>query len=587
MVNRQKHSMASIALQKRERSAGRVQYAIFFRHDAVFEKFGTIAAFAEACHHYLSNYTSDYIYQNQSFRLVPGETKELGFHLYGSVKYGENIEDEWFVTFLLYKLSLWEKIQCWIRVVDDDGQFLLIESALHLPLWAEPELCANRVFVYRGRLLLIPPDILPGSPTLPQCLDVVMDPHVDETIQNRLTSGAEINHAISGRIDRFPRRIFEQRHKTRMYVPKVAAILLQNHPEILPHAVNAFYFRDAEELKSFEDEPLFYPTGENDLIPIVVTLTQCLYAQLVLQSQSPVRSFGCYFSTQLCSATSTEQRRWRSNGMKICCGCSILGKSNLDGSDIIKRFLERQRMGFQSDKDYDVSNETSEFSFGFQDEEDSDQWMAVDPHEFEKELKERYRDPNLVPGQPNGEDSLGDAALFKQTIDRFFDGTSEIDGIMPPEDDGECATAVPKHNEDIQLDPSKFFDILHSIAGAPVQKDSGEECPNVDDGLEIKDFIEAMDAELHQSSTASQTFQRTNSVVKTSNGQEKAHTKPEAERAEYNLNSVDLDFNLVSNLIESFQHQNGNAGPVSNIFSDLGLSVPQFNDGKLPEDHQN
>lgn len=32
-----------------------------------------------------------------------------------------------------------------VRVIDNDGEFLLIEAANHLPAWANPETCEKRV----------------------------------------------------------------------------------------------------------------------------------------------------------------------------------------------------------------------------------------------------------------------------------------------------------------------------------------------------------------------------------------------------------------------------------------------------------
>ena len=37
---------------------------------------------------------------------------------------------------------------------------------------------------------------------------------------------------------------------------------------------------------------------------------------------------------------------------------------------------------------------------------------------------------------------------------------------------------------------------------------------------------------------------------------------------------VDLDWNLVQNLVESFNSQEGNAGPTTNLLSMLGGSLP-------------
>lgn len=65
-------------------------------------------------------------------------------HLYGITYYGDNIEDEWFIVFLLNQLSK-EFEELVIRIIDNDGEFLLIEAANYLPEWANPETCSKRV----------------------------------------------------------------------------------------------------------------------------------------------------------------------------------------------------------------------------------------------------------------------------------------------------------------------------------------------------------------------------------------------------------------------------------------------------------
>ena len=40
------------------------------------------------------------------------------------------------------------------------------------------------------------------------------------------------------------------------------------------------------------------------------------------------------------------------------------------------------------------------------------------------------------------------------------------------------------------------------------------------------------------------------------------------------LQPVDVDFNLVKNLLDSYTSQGGGAGPASNILSSLGVHIP-------------
>ena len=67
-------------------------------------------------------------------------------YLHGLTNYGDSVEDEWLVVYILKELSR-RFPNLWIKVVDTDGEFLLIEAANALPRWLNPEIADNRVSV--------------------------------------------------------------------------------------------------------------------------------------------------------------------------------------------------------------------------------------------------------------------------------------------------------------------------------------------------------------------------------------------------------------------------------------------------------
>lgn len=70
--------------------------------------------------------------------------------LRGRTEYGDSVEDEWVVVYLLRELT--KKFEdLWVKVKDSDGEFLLIEAAGTIPEWLEPEVAENRVSVYSHR----------------------------------------------------------------------------------------------------------------------------------------------------------------------------------------------------------------------------------------------------------------------------------------------------------------------------------------------------------------------------------------------------------------------------------------------------
>lgn len=75
----------------------------------------------------------------------PGTDSIAGItSLHGRTNFGDSIEDEWVIVYLLRELTKKHK-DIWARVVDGDGQFLLVEAAATLPAWLEPEVAENRV----------------------------------------------------------------------------------------------------------------------------------------------------------------------------------------------------------------------------------------------------------------------------------------------------------------------------------------------------------------------------------------------------------------------------------------------------------
>ncbi|KAJ7362047.1 hypothetical protein OS493_013135 [Desmophyllum pertusum] len=95
---------------------------------------------------FLSPLIDDFIWQNESFYLVTNASKgDVPAHLYGKTKFGDNVDDEWFIVSLLFKISKAFPEIC-VSISDNDGEFILIEAAHFLPRWLNPDNSKNRVF---------------------------------------------------------------------------------------------------------------------------------------------------------------------------------------------------------------------------------------------------------------------------------------------------------------------------------------------------------------------------------------------------------------------------------------------------------
>ncbi|KAG8946272.1 hypothetical protein FRC00_009695, partial [Tulasnella sp. 408] len=157
-------------------------------------------------------------------------------------------------------------------VYDTDGEFLLIEAAQHLPNWVTPDNSENRVWIYQSNLHLIPLEhISPPSAssknsrrklprhedadterdapdeadfiTIEHAVRLIRDPDID-------TKASEnIQAAIRRRTRGYPETLKQHVHRSRAHLPADIVLALSQNPALIQKAVEAFYTRDALQLR--------------------------------------------------------------------------------------------------------------------------------------------------------------------------------------------------------------------------------------------------------------------------------------------------------------------------------------------------
>lgn len=235
-------------------------------------------------------------------------------HLSGHLRFGDNLEDEWFVVFLLFEISkAFPNLS--IRVWDSDGEFLLIESAFHLPKWLNPETSENRVFIRRGRLRIIPKSSFPSTPSLEDALRFLA---CREDDSESLAPDAVQLH-LSKKIGEYPQRAYKNVHRVRVRVPLSVALVLRHEPCLISLAVEGFYDRDIDSMKYAARMEKFLPRGkEEEMVEVVVRMSRAMYAQLVQQKfQAPSR-FPMPDRSNVVKYVEAEL------GMKITCGFEMM-----------------------------------------------------------------------------------------------------------------------------------------------------------------------------------------------------------------------------------------------------------------------
>eukprot|EP00854_Cymbomonas_tetramitiformis_P012374 gene12374-14617_t len=196
---------------------------------------------AEVLHH-----TRGYIWQREPFSLEvhlaePGDA--VPSHLHGTVRFGDNIEDEWLIVSLLTMLT--HKFPTLLaRAWDGDGDFQLIEAAYALPAWVKPTRSANRVFLKRGRLHMLPREGVPRNPTLRQALALLGS----NGVKSRVST--EVEAALAPRLKGYPQRALDELHQARCRLPASVAHVLRRRPQLVASAIHTFYERLPTDLKA-------------------------------------------------------------------------------------------------------------------------------------------------------------------------------------------------------------------------------------------------------------------------------------------------------------------------------------------------
>ena len=387
----------------------------------------------------------EYIWQRDPFRLSFERDSERSC-LHGRTNYGDSVDDEWLIVYILRELSR-EFSETWTRVADTDGQFLLIEAANALPVWLNPELADFRVWINDGRLLIIPLDE-PGGKSRQK--NVALD-HISlggalEWIANpdrKLQHSMKIETEAFFRLGRYPQQIKDSLYHACVTVPRYIAYLLHSKASFISPAIEAFYLRDSIALrtlrKTIEGGKSFTP---GELVTMSVTFTKVGYAQLRGQQfAAPHR-----WATIINNAENERARTWAENGMKITCGFEMLLTDSMNQDKQAVREMKLLIEDLEAGVAAIPSNEEVR-GWGLRDDDES--WLDIDFNEFEKKLAGK---PTLNRERDNA--GFGDRAAQEnlQKIVERFQGLLQDDSIGP---DGEGLIDDMDNDDDDSDDGSR------------------------------------------------------------------------------------------------------------------------------------
>ncbi|KAK3924166.1 LOW QUALITY PROTEIN: Protein ecdysoneless [Frankliniella fusca] len=270
----------------------------------------------------------EYIWHKDPFNIAPiSDThvdESLPPHLHGTTHFGDNIEDEWFIVYLLVQLTK-DIPGLVVRVIDTDGEFLLIEAADFLPSWADPETCGQRVYIYQGEVHFIPPSNTNDSGDEPRALIPVSDAiRIIRLSPHNTRAPQPIQNAIKGRIEGYPSKIKEDLHRTTVCIPAEISALLKENPSLIAPSVRAFCERDPIDKRACRNMVHFKP---ENCVP-----SSCLYAMLCHEKAVPEKRSGWSLPPP-----SSPTFKMYNLGFKVACGFEILvDRAKKSGEPLVK-----------------------------------------------------------------------------------------------------------------------------------------------------------------------------------------------------------------------------------------------------------
>lgn len=538
-----------------------------------------------------SELTKGFIWQRDSFNLrLEREAGESS--LRGRINFGDSVEDEWLVVYILRELS--KKFpEVWIRVVDTDGQFLLIEAAGVLPRWLNPEIADYRIWLNNGRLLIIGleksdsgPNQTKSEPSNPLDLDkalAIIEHHPD-----RLIDSPKIQAEAFHRLQKYPQHILDSLHHAAVHLPRKLAYILHQDPALVSPAIEAFYLRDPIALRPLQahktDELLFPPI---DFVRVCTKFTKVGYAQLKSQQfDTPT-----VWARSLAFNSDAKVPRELEIGMKLTCGFEMLvsDPQNQDNKAVrnIKIILEDIRTG-------EDSLPTDAIISSWDMREDDEKWLDVNFEEFEKELGggdtsgdggngafgDKHAQDNLRKMVSRFQEFLHDNAAGVEGAE-LLDDMDRDDGENEDDDDENvCDENGPATEEQgIDFDEDEFTRMLQQMMGMEKATSVG-----MDDGAgkDLRENMHAVENELRDAGAlqlnpkqdSDESLRLSRAIDTGPSGDDHPAYSLEMRR-DVEDEDLDIDYNLAKNLLESLKSQEGATGPGSSLMGLMGLQMPR------------
>ncbi|KAL6870238.1 SGT1 domain-containing protein [Trichoderma novae-zelandiae] len=548
--------------------------------------------------------TTDYIWQREGFEASLESEHGLLF-LRGTTDYGDAIEDEWLIVYLLCELSK-AHADLWVRVADSDGEFLLVEAANVLPRWLSPEIDRYRVWIHLGKIFLIP--FNPRGQGEPEHLSLLQAVTFLRSNSDALVHLPAIDAEAFHRLRKYPEQISNSIHHSLVTIPRTVAYILHALPKTISPAVEHFYLRDASSLKPIlsSSAPLRFPP--DDLVTVSVRFSKTLYAQLKSQRfDAPPRWQALLRKTtqpELLPKEDQKKVERLEMGMKLTCGFEMLAVDAENSKSRVVREMAILLEDLREDGDSVLPSDEEMKQWEHADRDDDDSWLDINYEDFERELEGKQAASSSKATSGFGEaQTQEDLRKIVSRFEAFLNDDSagldgaELDRMDVDDDDDEDDEDDENQDDEVTFDEAAFSNMMKEMMGIAVtgpaeggkarKADAAEDRTDSDaeEDRDIQELASRMEAELKEYGTLQLDPPTTDRAIKPKESLKK-EKQPMREESGHGADpadddeddEVDIDYNLAKNLLESFKSQGGMAGPAGNLMGLMGFQLPRDED---------
>ena len=401
------------------------------------------------------------------------------------------------------------------------------------------------------------------------------------------------------RLQKYPQHIEHNLHNSVVSIPRRLAFVLHQKAAFISPAVEAFYLRDPialRPLKAQDTSKLVFPP--TDLVTVSVKFTKVGYAQLKSQQFQTPPGWKSHFSREMDPRTQIRVEM----GMKVTSGFEMLmsDPQNIDHKSVREILILLENLGTET-----ICLPSDEKILSWEARDDNEDWLDVDFESFANELA-----GTSDRSQANVTKGFGDEMAqdnLRKIVERFEDflnddiaGTEGAENLDEMDHDDEDESDSASEDQEVSFDEDQFASMMREMMGMPadtgtdnshdphskVDSEGSDKSVSSLEGREQSEILQAMqgmEAELQDAGALPVPPSRSQGKTKTRQARQTSEegTASSSGLPVYESETdagVEIDYNLVKNLLESFKSQGGAPGPGGNLIGLMGMRLPRDED---------